>query len=299
MMKRIFLYLMIVAITGSCAENKSIDKKTYLKEFENWRMQRIKRLKADNGWLNLVGLYWLHPGENTFGSDSSDDIVFPGKAPAIAGKFVLTDSIVTMDVNKGVQIFHDKLPVKNMELTNDNSNKPTILKMGSLVWFVIKRENRYGIRLRDLESPVVKQLDSIPAFPADPGWAIEATFKPFKTPEVFKVATVIGTKEDYVVPGELVFKVNGKHCKLLPSKEGDGFFIVFADETTGTETYPSGRFLYTPLPEGNNKVLIDFNKAYNPPCAFTPYATCPMPPRQNFLPVAITAGEKTIHPGHF
>ncbi len=290
---------MIVVISGSCAENNPVDKKTYLKEFNNWRVQRIKRLKADNGWLNLVGLYWLHQGENTFGSDSSDDVVFPQKAPALAGKFILSDSTVTIEVEKGVQVFHDSVQVKKMVLTNDNSSKPTILKMGSLVWFVVKRENRYGIRLRDLDSPVVKRLDSIPAFPADPDWVIRATFKPFKTPEVFKVATVIGTKEDYLVPGELDFRIKGKRCHLLPSKEGNGFFIVFADETSGLETYPSGRFLYIPLPDENNKVLIDFNKAYNPPCAFTPYATCPLPPRQNFLPVAITAGEKTVHPGHF
>ncbi len=290
---------MIVVISGSCAENNPVDKKTYLKEFNNWRVQRIKRLKADNGWLNLVGLYWLHQGENTFGSDSSNDVVFPQKAPALAGKFILSDSTVTIEVAKGVQVFHDSVQVKKMVLANDNSSKPTILKMGSLVWFVVKRENRYGIRLRDLDSPVVKRLDSIPAFPADPDWVIRATFKPFKTPEIFKVATVIGTKEDYLVPGELDFRIKGKRCHLLPSKEGNGFFIVFADETSGTETYPSGRFLYIPLPDENNKVLIDFNKAYNPPCAFTPYATCPLPPRQNFLPVAITAGEKTVHPGHF
>jgi uncharacterized protein (DUF1684 family) len=172
---------------------------------------------------------------------------------------------------------------------------PTIMETGALAWFIIKREKKLGIRLRDYDTPRLSQLDSIPSYPILMKWRIIADFVPFDTIRKIDVTTVTGGIESNDCPGKLIFKVDKEECTILPFREGEVFFIIFADKTNGKDTYGTGRFLYVNRPDAKNKVILDFNKAYNPPCAFSPFATCPMPPRENILNVEITAGEMGVH----
>ncbi len=268
--------------------------------YEKWKKERLEHLKAENGWLNLAGLFWLEQGENTFGSDSSNSIVFPPQAAPFMGAFYLNDTIISVKTNDNVEITgKNGEKITNKELATDISGKPDQLNYKDLRWFIIRRGNKFGIRLRNLDAPLLHSLDSIPCFPFDPSWIIEARFEKFEKPHTISVPTVIGVDEEYTASGKLVFSVNGDNLALIPFDEGkNGFFIIFADQTSAAETYGGGRFLYASGPDKAGRVSIDFNRAYNPPCAFTPYATCPLPPRENILPVAVTAGEKAVHVYH-
>jgi uncharacterized protein len=290
------LWLVIIAGThllAGCNRNTT-QPETYREEIEAWKEKRISNLKARDGWLNLAGLYWLQEGMNTFGSDSSNNLVFPLQAPAFIGVFERKgDSIYLLSTT--VPVLINGIPSAHLKIRSDASGSPDMMTVDSLAWFVIKRNDKYGVRLRDFNNPMIDSLTGIPCFETNDRWRITAAFKPYSKPEKHLVKTIIGTVEENLVPGELHFRVSGKKLTLYPFVAEHGFFLVFGDETNGSETYPAGRFLYTNAPDTNNQVIIDFNKAYNPPCAFTPYATCPLPLRKNILPIAIEAGEKTVH----
>lgn len=266
-----------------------------MESIKQWQQQRLERLRDKDGWLSLAGLFWLEEGENSFGSDPDNDIVFPEKAEAFCGTLHLADRIVTLRVAEGVEILTDGSPVKEMELLNDHSENTIRLQQGDLAWYIIKRGERYGIRLRDHQHPRLKELDHIPGYPIQTDYVVEASLEPFDEPRIMTVATPLeGYTEDYECPGILNFRIKRQDLELYPFKSGEGYFLVIADETTGLETYGAGRFMYA-MPDTSGRIILDFNKAYNPPCAFSPFATCPMPPRENFLPVAIEAGEKSVH----
>jgi uncharacterized protein (DUF1684 family) len=181
-------------------------------------------------------------------------------------------------------------------ILNDDQTKPTTrLQQGDLAWFIVKRGEKYGIRLRDYKHPRIEELDHIPVYPINTDYVVEATLTPFREPKNFIVATPVeGFTESYKCPGTLHFRIKNNDLLLYPFTSGKGYFLVFADETSGLDTYGAGRFMYC-SPDSTGRIILDFNKAYNPPCAFSPYATCPMPPKENFLPVAIEAGEKSVH----
>jgi uncharacterized protein len=290
----ILSFISTLFLLSSCSTNQLKEKGdwNYINEIKQWHQNRIERLKQENGWLNLVGLYWLKEGENTFGSGDNNYIVFPSKVPKSIGTFYLKDGKVSVEINPGVNVTTEGNPVSKMDLKDDLSDNPTVMQLGSFRWFVINRNGRMGIRLRDIDAPLVKNFKGIDTYPINEDWRITADFHPFDRYRVIEVPNIINSVEKDTVIGELTFTIKGKNYKLLPIKEGNEFFIIFADETNGTETYGAGRFLYTSLPDSNNKVIVDFNKAYNPPCAFTKYATCPLPPKENYLHLKITAGEK-------
>ncbi len=292
----ILLFVVGIVVLISCnTEKKMEDQGAYIESIETYRTTRLERLKAPDGWLNLAGLLWLKEGENTLGSDSTNTIVFPEKAESNLGEIILDGDKVIFNPNKELDIRVNDEVVESKELITDVKDKPDMVKHGDFGWFIIKREDRYGIRLRDYNSPLLSQLDSIPAYEINPDWKVEATFKELEEKRKVNVQTVIGTEEEYTVSGILEFNINEKKYTLTPFDTKDGFFIIFADETSQNETYPAGRFLYANAPDKRGQVEIDFNKAYNPPCAFTPYATCPLPPRDNILAVAVKAGEKNVH----
>ena len=296
------LLLISFSFIAGCKSNKLEQKGdvAYIASINAWHNQRITNLKKENGWLNLAGLYWLKQGENKFGTDLDNDVVFPkGTAPGVIGTFILTDSIVTVKINPGIRVTSSNKPVTEMKLENDLSDNPTVLSLGYLRWFVIKRSNdMYGIRLRNLNASLVRKFKNIDTYPINEDWKITAGYKPYKPFKIISIPSIIGSVEQDTVRGFLEFNYKGNAYRLDPLEEDDQYFIIFADETNSVETYGAGRFLYTGKPDSSGKVIIDFNKAYNPPCAFTKFATCPLPPKQNYLHLRITAGEKKYGEGH-
>jgi uncharacterized protein (DUF1684 family) len=281
----------------SCSGTKEPveDWEAYISAHGEWQQNRLDRLKSDRGWLNLAGLFWLQEGENTFGSDSSNSIVFPETFPAFGGMIVLEDTTPRLVTHPGADITVEGAPVTETELQHDLQSSPTTMALGTYRWFIIKRGDRYGIRLRDLEHPRISELDHIPAYPFSKEFVVAAELVEFDSARTIEVPTVLdGFNEYYQAPGELVFRIGGKRQTLLPFRSGNGYFLIVGDATNGMETYGGGRFLYTEMIDGN-KVIIDFNKATNPPCAFSPYATCPLPPLENIMDVEIPAGEKAVH----
>jgi uncharacterized protein (DUF1684 family) len=285
---------MILFTMNACNPHGNGSGNGYQKEFERWKEKRLARLKSETGWLNLAGLFWLEDGVNTIGSDSSNTIIFPEKAPAKMGKYIVERGQVRFVPETGVSILLDGKQIEETEIATDKTGKPTLLESGSLAWFIIERGDLFGIRLRDYEHPAIDKLNHIETFPANRDWIIEAVFEPYDTPRELLIPTIIGTVEKNMCPGILRFQVNGVEQQLFPVSAGKRLFVIFADETSAVETYGGGRFLYLQNPDRKNRVDIDFNKAFNPPCAFTEYATCPLPPRDNFLTVRIEAGEKGV-----
>ncbi len=289
--------LMILIVIGGCNSPDPLitDENAYVESIQEWQQQRIERLKSKNGWLNLAGLFWLKEGENSFGSDPSNDIVFHEKAEAFCGTITRSAGHVILQAGDGVEITSGDTLVTKLDLENDHSKNTTYLRQGDLAWYIVKRGERYGIRLRDHKHPRIDELDHIPSYPIQTNYVVEATLKPFDKPMTFTVATPVeGITEEYQCPGELHFRLNRENLVLFPFISGKRYFLVIADETTGLDTYGAGRFMYA-MPDSTGRIILDFNKAYNPPCAFSPFATCPMPPRENFLPTAIEAGEKSVH----
>lgn len=297
-MQKIFLFILLAIIIWSCSGQNNNAPKKYVKEINQWHKERVERLKQDNGWLNLVGLHWLEEGRNTFGSDESNDIVFPSKAPEFIGTYYLNDSTVSVNINEGVKVLADEAEVDSMQVKTDMSADPTLMENGTLNWYIIKRGDKYGIRLRDLEAELVINFDGIDRFPIDTTWRVKAEYVPYNSPKTVKIPTIINTINEAKVNGKLVFDIKGNKYSIDPLPSGEGFFIIFADKTNGEETYGAGRFLYAEKPDSAGTTVLDFNKAYNPPCAFTNYATCPLPPKSNQLRVEITAGEKNYGEGH-
>ncbi len=264
----------------------------YIAEIEQWHKNRIERLKADNGWLNLVGLYWLKEGENSFGSSEENNIQFPSTSPSLIGKVILKDSSIVFKSTEKINVTIDGQNVTESVLEQDITGKPTIMELGSLRWFIIKRDDRYGIRLRDLESSLVKEFDGIERFAVNDEWRIEVNYEAYNPPKIISIPNILGTVSEEKSPGKIIFEKDEKSYSLDAVDAGENLFFVFADETSEEETYGAGRFLYTEKADSDGKIIVDFNKAYNPPCVFTKYATCPLPPKQNFLKLKITAGEK-------
>lgn len=289
-------------IVGCNSSNKEtqIDPVAYQQEMDQWHQKRIDELKSETGWLNLAGLFWLKEGINTFGSDKSNDLVFPeGKIAPKAGFFLVKNGVVQMNVIGDVKVMNDSVKVKGEIIFHPDSAKNATLTHVSLQWFVIKRDDQVGIRLRDLQSKGVEELSDIERYEVDPAWRVEATLEGSPTPKKISITNVLGQTTDQVSPGTLVFELDGQTYKLDALESGnDELFIIFGDPTNVKETYPSGRYLYAKIPDANGKTIVDFNQSINPPCAFTPFATCPLPPPQNVLPIAIRSGEKNYKDAH-
>lgn len=259
-----------------------------------WRSQRVATLKGPDGWLNLAGLYWLKEGSNSFGAVADNDLVAPeDSAPPKLGEFLVKDGTVTFKTEPGVDVFLGESPVTEILLADDKEGEPTLLTHGSLAWTLIRRMDRLGVRLRDYDHPAVAAFASIEFYPADPGWRLEARFEPYPEPRTIRVPTVVeGLGWEPTVPGTLEFEAQGQSLSLEAYRSDDDFMIVFADGTTGDTTYPGGRYLAAALPGPDGTTTLDFNKAYNPPCVFTEFATCPLATPRNRLPVSVDAGEK-------
>ena len=262
----------------------------YVQSFDKWKADLVDDLKTN--WLPLAGLFWLKPGENSFGSDAGNAIVFP-KGPAHAGVFDLHGTDVTVKFAPDTHATIDGKPVTTANLQPDTSGSPTVVELGSLRIKVIVRGQRIGIRLKDVDSEQVENYHGPIFFPLDLTYRVTASWVPSDGKKTVDVPNVLGDTTPTPVAGTVVFKVNSEEVRLtaLGGDPSKGLSFVFNDLTSKTDTYPGGRFLETD-PVVNGTVVIDFNRTYNPPCAVTPYATCPLAPKENRLTVAIPAGEK-------
>ena len=271
----------------------------YRKQILDWRTERVEHLRAPHGWLSLVGLDWLKDGKNTLGSDKGNDIVL-AKAPAHLGTITLDHgkATIALDAKSGATI--DRKSTATAELLDDSHDKPTTVAYGTVSFYLVQRGDKYGLRVKDSEAPTRTHFLGIDYFPIDPNWRVEAKWEAYNPPHEVEEPNILGQVDKVVVPGAAVFERDGKTFRLEPVIETPGdtnLFLVFGDKTNGHETYGAARFVYTEPPK-DGKVVIDFNKAYNPPCAFTPYATCPLPTAQNRLKLRVTAGEKKYRGTH-
>jgi uncharacterized protein (DUF1684 family) len=266
----------------------------YAEEIRKYRESRVDRLQAPEGWLSLIGLFWLDQGDNGFGSAKDQAIVLPeDAAPPVAGVLRLDGGQVRLVARENVTITLADESVRDRVLQDDHEGKPDVLRLGRLSMHVIRRGDRLALRVKDPEAETRRMFHGIEYFPVDPAYRVEARLERFDEPREVQIPTVAGTTSRMLVPGKLVFTLDGKTHELEPlvgTPSETELFIIFRDETSGTETYGAGRYLYATLEDG--RATVDFNKAYNPPCAFTRYATCPLPPRANRLPVPVPAGEK-------
>jgi len=268
----------------------------YRAAIERWRQQREAQLKSEDGWTTVIGLFWLEPGANRVGSAADSEVLLPGDAaPARVGVISLQGQRVRLEVAERAQVLVNGRPVRSAELHSDADANPDVVAVGRLKLLLLKRGPRYAIRLKDPESPFRKNFKGLRWYPVSEQWRIAARFLPYPSPRKVVLQTIVGIPDEMQSPGEAEFEREGKRFRLQALQSGNQLFFVFRDATAGKTTYQGGRFLYADLPR-EGKVILDFNKAFNPPCAFTPYATCPLPPAQNRLPIAITAGEMT-YPG--
>lgn len=287
--------LATLAVDRKPPAHPSSEEDVYLKEIQKWRAERLEEINGEDGWTTLVGLFWLNEGQNKFGSDRSNDIVLPrNRSPKLAGSVNLSKGVVHLEARPDAGITHDGIHAGSLVLQTDATGKPTILKMGSITFFVIKRGEKFGLRVKDKLNPARTRFAGLDYFPFDLKWRFEAKFEPYNPPKIVPIANVLGMVENMTSPGALVFEMNGITYRLDPvlEKGSKQLFIIFADKTTGKQTYGAGRYLYAEPADAAGKVVVDFNKAHNPPCAFTKFATCPLPPHQNRLAIQIDAGEK-------
>ena len=265
-----------------------------MESLEQWRQDRLERLKGKDGWLNLAGIYWLKDGEQSMGSHPSNDHVFPEKAPAFMGTLIRNGDSVHIRMNEDLGAHYKGRRATELHLSYDSSGDPAYITHGDFGWYIMKRHTSLAIRLRDYKHPAIEATDHIPSYPIDPEYVVAAKLIPFEVEKIIIVSTPFQDyTQDYQCPGELEFKLKGQTLKLLPFISGDRYFIIISDETSGIDTYGGGRFMYVG-PDSSGRIILDFNKAYNPPCAITPFAACPLPPRENHLPIRIEAGEKTV-----
>ncbi len=272
------------------------NEKAFRDEIKQWDEKRIESLRSANGWVNLAGLFWLTPGENKFGAASDNQIVFNDlRFPAHLGSFILNEKEVMWKTAPGNEVYNKQQLVDQLIHFDINQNQGIQLAYQTFRWTIIKRENMVGVRFRDLDHPNLKIFHHIERYKPSLKWKINATLEQSLYASV-SITNVLGQTYQMPSPGKIVFEIEGKKYKLDAVDEGgDDLFILFADDTNAEDTYESGRFLYIPKPDANGNTVVDFNKSINPPCAFSTFATCPLPPKQNVLPIAVMAGEKRVH----
>ncbi len=283
----------LLLVAGVCVG--ALEISPYQQSVEKWRQAYEAKLKADDGWLTVSALLWLHEGDNSFGSAADNDIVLPySYVPARAGRFELHAGKTVVHINPDVPVTMQGKSVDTAELPPDS--KKDRLVIGDLTFFVHASGKRYGIRVKDKNNQLRKEFKGLHWYPVNEAYRFNARYVAYPSPREIQIENLVGDRGTTLIAGYVAFSLDGKEYLLDAEKADDegNLFIVFRDLTSKTETYPAARFLDAD-PRRDGKVEIDFNKAYNPPCAYNPYATCPLPSARNRLPVAIPVGEKRYH----
>jgi uncharacterized protein len=298
--RRLLTVAAVAALVAGCGRRVPPADPAYLAALEKWRAERLASLTSETGWLSVVGLTWLKPGENRFGSAAGDEVVLPGRdTPPVAGTLALqADGSVLLRPSPGSALTVDGAPATERVVHSDRTGKPDVLALGPIRFYLIDRSGKLAVRVKDPHSARRMAFKGLHYFPVDPTYRVVGTFEPYASPKSVTVATVQGPEQTMFAPGIVRFTLHGRPLALEPfvgSPDDRSFFFVFRDATSGSETYGAGRFLDVAAPKsGSHEVTLDFNEAYTPPCGFTPYATCPLPPKVNELPVRIEAGEKFV-----
>ena len=266
-------------------------EKTYRQAIQEWRKERNDTIRKENGWLSLAGLYWLKLGRNQFGSDPKCEIQLPERVPENVGYFEYNGRSVSLRVNAGETVKVNDKATDFAILQPDISENPSFIQLMDVQLVVIQRGNRMGVRMWDNRSEKRASFPARTWYDIDEAFRLPATFTPYDRPKMAYFPDLTGEKAEFPVEGYLTFQQNGTTYNLDINKEDDGtLFLRFWDPTSNDETYPTGRYLVADV-ESNGKIFLDFNKAYNPPCAFTDFATCVFAPEQNHLDFRVTAGE--------
>ncbi len=282
-----FVFAFLIFVPGVFGQHPG-----YQNEIAKWRAAHQAGLLADDGWLTVAGLFWLKEGVNTVGAGSVFDVELTDNFKRRKfGEIAFSHGSATLNVETGVDAESDGKSISTIDLVSDEKGKPTRVDVGSQTFYLIKREDRFGIRLKDTRSVARTKFTGLKWFPVDSRLKITAHFEAFAASKEVDIPNVLGGNFKMKSPGILRFKLHGKEYTLQPVEEDGKLFIIFRDLTSRTTTYGAGRFLYAD-PAKSGKVVLDFNKAENPPCAFTSFATCPLPPQQNRLTTEIRAGEK-------
>lgn len=271
------------------------DETTYMQDLATWRSEYVQRLQADEGWLTVAGLYWLNTGENHIGADPSNDFVLrAGSAPPHLGVFEFHQGKTTFHAAEGVEVRQQGRVVRSATLISGpgiGAAPADALIVGALTLWLHQSGERFAVRVRDPQSPLRTGFTGCKWFPVDPAYRVTGRFIPYDAPKAVTMPNIMGDLERYSSPGWVQFELQGKALRLQPVSTGkDRLFFVFRDQTSDRETYGAARFLVTEGPR-DGQVFLDFNKAVNPPCAYNPYTTCPLPPKENRLPIRIEAGE--------
>lgn len=283
-------WLAAVPLVLAACEKPAPDDPKWRDGLESFRKQRARVI--DEAWLTVVGRFPLRPGPNTIGSDAKSAAVLPAdRAPPFAGTLIVEDGTLYFQAAEGVDVKVKGQSVTTTPVADDSKGPPTVLELGSLRLHVIQRGGHFMLRAKDLKAPARDGFKGLSWYDPAQKWRLKGHFEPSPPGTTIPIVNVLNMTEQQPSPGHVSFTVGDKPYRLVALQEGDELFLVFKDETAGHGTYPSGRFLNTPLPAPDGTVDLDFNRAYTPPCGFTKFATCPLPPRENHLPLEIAAGE--------
>jgi uncharacterized protein (DUF1684 family) len=271
-----------------------IQPSSFVTEINHWRESKDESLRAEDGWLSLIGLFWLQDGVNTLGANPKADLpIEAAGVPDQLGTIEFRDGQATLQITADVPVTVDDVPTTQAVLRDDSAEGgPSRVKIGSVTFFVIRRGDEYGIRIRDTQNPARLTFTGRHWFPIDTYYQVSGKFVPHAVPRTIPIATSSGKTEMMDNPGKVEFELDGQSLSLEAFTAGkDELWFVFRDATSAKSTYGAGRFMYSPV-SADGVVSLDFNKAYHPPCAFTPYASCPRAPKENTLPLEILAGER-------
>jgi uncharacterized protein len=286
---------MLAALACLPSSAVSVDN-AYREEIERWRQKREAGLKADDGWLTVSGLFWLKPGEATIGSDPKSDILLPPRAPRALGTLTLDAERAVFRAAPGAAITRNGTAFESGPIRSDADEQPDILAFDNFHLILLKRGRRFALRLKDKESPLRASFAGLRWYPVNDDWRMPAKFVAYPSPEKLVLDTIVGETDVVESPGYVSFKRDGQEFRLQAIRQKNGsLWFVFRDATSGRTTHGGARQLYADAPR-DGVVTLDFNKATNLPCAYIPYATCPLPPRQNRLSLAIEAGELKYEP---
>jgi uncharacterized protein len=291
--------LLLTACASHDPPPAAVDEAAYSAALTAWKASRADAIDGPHGWITLVGLWWLHEGNNTVGSDSSSDIVLPrDRAPGQVGVVRVAGQTVTFETAPHVAVTADDHPVSSVPLSADTASTPTVLRLGSLTLRLLERSGQWALRAKDTAHPLRTTFAGLRYFPVDTTWRLHGWFRRHRPVDSLRIVTIVNTVERQASPGAVEFVVGGRRYRLdaVRGQRDTALFVMFRDATSADSTYPAGRYLEVSLPDSLGRVLVDFNRATNPPCAFTAFATCPIPPRQNILPFRIPAGE--LRPDH-